>query len=273
MRRIDPRVTHRRPELSQHYLRDATVARALVRRMRLPAGALVVEPGAGDGVLTAALLDAGHRVIANETDAVLHARLRARFAGRAEVACVRTDFLEFALPSTPYCVASNVPYGITAAVMRKLLHAARPPDLAALIVQREAAQKFAGTPRETLFSLLHKPWFQIEIAATVPRRDFTPAPRVQSALLRIERRPAPLVSSSVAGRYRSLTSAAFTYGLRQGLRDGLTSRQIKRLARDYGFVADAPASHLSFSQWLAIFRFVEHECLGHDPTQRMNAAA
>ncbi|MDP9238207.1 MAG: rRNA adenine N(6)-methyltransferase family protein [Chloroflexota bacterium] len=273
MRRIDPRVTHRRPELSQHYLRDATVARSLVRRMRLPPGALVVEPGAGDGRLTAALADAGHRVVAIEMDAELHARLRARFAGRANIECVRADFIEFGLPSTPYCVASNVPYSITAAVMRKLLHAARPPDVAALIVQREAAQKFAGAPCETLFALLHKPWFEIEVVATVPRRDFAPPPRVHSALLRIERRAVPLVAARDAGRYRSLTSAAFTYGLWRALRRELTPRHIKRLARDHRFATDAPASHLSFSQWLAIFRFVEHECLGHDPTLRMWVAA
>jgi 23S rRNA (adenine-N6)-dimethyltransferase len=273
MRRIDPRITHRRPELSQHYLRDGGVARALVRRMRLPPGALVVEPGAGDGCLTAALGDAGHRVIAIEMDAELHVRLRARFAGRADIECVRADFLDFALPSTPYCVASNVPYNITAALIRKLLHVARPPDVAALIVQRAAAQKFAGSSRETLFSLLHKPWFEIKIVATVPRRDFVPPPRVHSALLRIERRAVALVAAPARGRYRSLTSAAFTYGLRPTLRRELTARQIKRLARDHGFAANAPASHLSFSQWLAIFRFVEHECLGHDPTLRVRVAA
>jgi 23S rRNA (adenine-N6)-dimethyltransferase len=143
MRRIAPRVAHRRPELSQHYLRSAGVARALVRRLPFAPGGLVVEPGAGDGVLTAALCDAGYRVLAIEKDARLYDALRARFDGRPDVECVRADFLTFRLPSTGYRVVSNVPYGITAAVVRKLLHAARPPDDAVLIVQREVSRSTA----------------------------------------------------------------------------------------------------------------------------------
>jgi 23S rRNA (adenine-N6)-dimethyltransferase len=274
--RTDPRITHRRPELSQHFLRDAAVARALVRRLAFSRGDLVVEAGAGDGLLTQALADAGLRVIAVEKDERLYARLRQRFARQPDVECHLGDFLAFPLPSTPYRVVSNVPYGITAAVVRTLLHAARPPDEAVLIVQREAAEKFAGAPRETQFSLLHKPWFEISIVGSVARRDFAPEPRVQSALLRLRRRPACLIDDSSAPAYRSFVQESFGRGapeVSHGLRRYLTARQIKRLARDHGFVADARPSQLNFDQWLAIFRFVEHECLGHDPTLGGEAAA
>jgi 23S rRNA (adenine-N6)-dimethyltransferase len=276
MRRSDPRITHRRPELSQHFLRDAAVARALVRRLGFSRGDLVVEAGAGDGLLTQALEEAGLRVIAVEKDERLYARLRQRFARQPNIECRFGDFLAFPLPSTPYDVVSNVPYGITAAVVRKLLHAARPPDEAVLIVQREAAEKFAGAPRETQFSLLHKPWFEIGIVGTVPRRDFTPEPRVQSALLRLQPRTPCLIDEGSAPTYRSFIQECFGRGapeVSHGLRRYLTARQIKRLARDHGFVADARPSQLNFDQWLAIFRFVEHECLGHDPTLRRKAAA
>lgn len=273
MRRDRRTNIHRRPELSQHQLRDANVAGAVVRRLRLPSGTLVVEPGAGSGILTQALVDAGARVIAIEKDERLFAELKSRFSRqRPPVHCVCADVLELELPRQPYWAVSNVPYGITAALVRRLLHAARPPDVAWLIVQREAAEKFAGTPRETLFSLLHKPWFDIAIAGALPAQMFVPQPRVRSALLRINRRAAPLLSESATVRYRSLTTAAFTHGLRPGLRRALTARQIRRLAHDHYFDAGAPASHLSFDQWLAIFRFVEHECLGHDPTLHSVAA-
>jgi 23S rRNA (adenine-N6)-dimethyltransferase len=95
MRRTDPRITHRRPELSQHFLRDAATARATVRRMALPACALVVEAGAGDGLLTEALADADFRVIAIEKDERLSGLLRQRLASRPNVACRRADFLTF----------------------------------------------------------------------------------------------------------------------------------------------------------------------------------
>jgi 23S rRNA (adenine-N6)-dimethyltransferase len=269
MHRTDPRITLRRPELSQHFLRDAATARALVRRMALPPGGLVFEAGAGDGLLTEALAAGGFRVIAIEKDELLCGLLRQRLASRPNVACHRADFLTLPLPATPYRVVSNVPYGITAALVRKLLHAAHPPDDAILIVQREAAEKFAGAPCETLFSLLHKPWFEISIAGAVARRDFVPAPRIHSVLLRIRHRDAPLIAKGRASGYRSVITTTFSHGapeVTRAFRRYLTAQQVKRLGHDLGFSRDCRASQLTFDQWLNVFRFVEHECLGHDPT-------
>jgi 23S rRNA (adenine-N6)-dimethyltransferase len=221
-------------------------------------------------LLTEALADAGFRVIAIEKDERLYSVLRARCARRPNVTCHHADFLTFPLPSTAYRAVSNVPYGITAALVRKLLHAARPPDDAVLIVQREAAEKFAGTPRETRFSLLHKPWFEISIAGAVRRQHFVPPPRVHSVLLRLRRREAPLIAARSGPAYRTFISTSFGQGapeVSHALRRHLTARQIKRLGHDLGFSRDSRASQLSFGQWLSIFRFVEHECLGHDPTR------
>ena len=272
MRRPDLRIAHRRPELSQHFLRDADVARALVRRIGFPPSAFVVEPGAGDGALTEALADARFRVLAVEKDERLYELLRRRLAGRDAVVCRHGDFLTLPMPRAPYRVVSNVPYGITAAVVRKLLDAPRPPDEAALIVQREAAEKFAGAPRETRFSLLHKPWFDIRIDSAVPKHCFEPPPRVHSVLMRIRPRAAPLLAASSAPAYRRFIAETFGQGgpeVSRGLRRFVTSRQLARLRHDLGFSANARPSELAFSQWLAIFRFVEHECLGHDPTARV----
>ena len=276
MRRIDPRLARRRPDLSQHFLRNADVARALVRRMPLAPGDLVVDAGAGDGALTQALADIGCRVIAVEKDERLYQLLLQRFAVHPNVTCHHADVLAFAMPSTPYHVVSNVPYAITAALMRTLLHAARPPDSAALIVQREAAEKFAGTPRETLFSLRWKPHYEITVACAVPRRDFVPPPRVESALLLLHRRDLPLIAAPSTGAYQSFTTRAFAHGapeVSRGLRPFVTATQLKRLAHDLGFDARGPTSQLTFEQWLGVFRFVEHECLGHDPTLLDGAAA
>jgi 23S rRNA (adenine-N6)-dimethyltransferase len=269
MRRADPRIIHRRPELSQHFLRERG-ASSLVRHAALPPGALVVEPGAGSGAITAALAAAGHRVIAVERDPVLGSRLRKRFGGNPSVSVRLGDALAFEMPREPYPVVSNVPYAITAALMRTLLQAARPPDTATLILQREAVQKFVGWPRETLFSLLHKPAFAFESVANVPRGAFVPPPRVESSVLRIVRRDRPLLAGASAWRYRSFVESAFGHGsgaFGATLRPSMTARQVRRIAHGMGVAPDARISQLTFEQWLVIFRFVEHECLGHDPTR------
>jgi len=269
MRRADHRNIVRRPELSQHFLRDPSVARRIVRHLHAEPRRLILDVGAGDGMLTRALAGSGHRVIAIEKDWGLYRRLESRMAPYPDVECVHADILDLPLPAAPYAVVSNVPYAITAALLRRLLHAARPPDEALLVLQREAAQKFAGAPLETRFSLLHKPWFDIAIVDALRRSDFVPPPRVTSVLLRIHRRARPLLPPRSARWYASFVNTAFGHRapeVARGLRAYLTARQARRLGRDLGFTPDARASELTFAQWLAVFRFVEHECLGHDPT-------
>jgi 16S rRNA A1518/A1519 N6-dimethyltransferase RsmA/KsgA/DIM1 with predicted DNA glycosylase/AP lyase activity len=102
------------------------------------------------------------------------------------------------------------------------------------------------------------------------RSDFAPPPRVQSDVLRINRRSAPLVDLERAGAYRALLGATFGHGagdVSRALRPYVTATQVRRLGRDLGFAAHAATSQLTFAQWLAVFRFVEHECLGRDPTR------
>ena len=271
MRRSQRRIAQRRPELSQHFLRDARIASAIVAGMQLPADSLVIDAGAGDGALTEALVAAGMHVIAVEYDPRLAARLQLRFTDQAHVAVREADFLAFDLPSIAYHVVSNVPYSITAALVRKLLHAASPPDTAMLVVQRAAAAKFAGEPRETLFSLTYKPWFAIEIVGRLSRADFVPAPRVESVLLSIRHRGAALIARSETRRYHAFVEWILGHGdprLSPALRRYITARQTKRLLRGLGYEPAVRTSQLTFEQWLTVFRFVEHECLGHDPTWR-----
>ena len=110
-----------------------------------------------------------------EFDGALAEALRTRFPSDGRVTIVRSDFLRFRLPDVPYKVLGNIPFNRTAAIVRRLVQADPPPQDAWLVVQREAAERFAGGPsaRETLSSLLLKPWWQIEIARRCLRAEFT----------------------------------------------------------------------------------------------------
>jgi len=255
--------------LSQHFFHDAELVRRLVAALPLRRDDTVLEIGAGRGVVTQALAASGCRVIAIEKDPALCDELARRFVARGNVEIRRGDFLSQALPPCPYRVVSNVPYGITSAVVRRLVHGPSPPEDAWLVLQREAAEKFAGLPRETLFSLLTKPRFTLSIVRMFRRSDFSPAPSVDSVLLRIRRREKPLLAAKSRRSYERFVRATFRHGgdLRGALRPYLTSRQIRRLERDVGFSRGDRPPALRFEQWLVVFRFVEHECLGHDPTR------
>jgi 23S rRNA (adenine-N6)-dimethyltransferase len=137
--------------------------------------------------------------------------------------------------------------------MRRVVASAATDAL--LILQREAAQKFAGTPRETLFSLLHKPWFDTTIGRSLRRSDFAPAPSIDSVVLHLHRREAPLLASRDRDAWRAFVRAGFGAAtVRDALRDTHTWHEIARLERELRFLRHDRPSWLTFEQWLALFR-------------------
>ena len=195
-----------------------------------------------------------------EFDGALAEALRARFRGDGGVTIVRSDFLRFRLPDVPYKVVGNIPFNRTAAIVRRLVQADPPPQDAWLVVQREAAERFAGRPcsRETLASLLLKPWWQIEIARRLRRTDFDPPPGVDAVALWLARRTRPLVDRLEAADYRRFIRRCFGRdgrSIRRCLRPEFTRTQIHRLGRDLRFDPSGPPRGLAFDQWLALFRF------------------
>ena len=251
----------RRAELGQHFLRTKALASSLVSQAHLTNEDVVVEIGPGRGMLTGELARRCRKVIAVEVDARLCHELTSRFRDQPRVSIVQADFLRYSLPDrTAYKVMGNIPFNLTAAIIKRLVTASTPPVDAFVVVQREAAERFAGGPcaPESLLSLLLKPWWQVEIARQLRRVDFDPPPRVDSALLWLARRTRPLIDAYAAGAYRAFIDACFG---RTGatvdrcLRAYFTRRQIWRLSRELRFgPADRPSS-LSFDQWLALFRF------------------
>lgn len=195
-----------------------------------------------------------------EFDGALAEALRTRFRGDDRVTIVRSDFLRFRLPDVPYKVLGNIPFNRTAAIVRRLVQADSPPHDAWLVVQREAAERFAGRPcsRETLSSLLLKPWWQIEIARRLRRTDFDPPPGVDAVVLWLARRTRPLVGRSQAADYRRFIRSCFGRdggSIRRCLRPEFTQTQIHRLGRDLRFDPSGPPRDLTFDHWLALFRF------------------
>jgi 23S rRNA (adenine-N6)-dimethyltransferase len=257
---------HDEQPLSQHFLHSARFVRQLVAEMRLPPGTLTLDIGAGGGIITQALADAGCRVVAIERDPRLYRSLRERFVGRTNVECHFGDALAYRLPREPYAVVSNVPFAITAALVRRLLDAPNPPRDAWLILQREAAMKFAGVPSETLFSLLYQPRFSFEIVRALEQTDYRLAPRVETVLFHVKQRRQPLVTRRDAGPWGDFVRACFFRSgapdIHTAMRPFFTRRQLVALASEHGFDPRSRTSTLTFGQWLAMFRFHARACRG-----------
>ena len=245
----------RRRVLSQNFLVDPRAIDALVDGSGVGDGDLVLDIGAGNGLISAALARRGARVQAIERDPALAGRLRAKFATWPLVSVVEADVLAMPWPAEPFRVVANIPFGITTKILRRLLD---PGGLARadMIVQAEVARKRGTRGRGTLLNACWEPWFEFGTGARIPAAAFRPRPRVDAAVLIVTRRDPPLVDPAARRDYTGFVTAAFE-GARPTVASAL-SRFLPRarfagLARELGFGADALPSQLDAPQWAGLF--------------------
>ncbi len=241
---------------AQNFLKDPRLVTHLLDYASIAPDDVVYEIGPGKGIITAQLAQRCQRVVAIEKDPRLAALLRQRFARQPQVSIHAADFLDYPLPRQPYKVFANIPFNITSAIVTKLTAAANPPEDAYLAMQQEAADALLGQPRESLRSVLLKPWFEPETVYRFERRDFAPEPQVEVVMLRLRKRGPPLVSQKERQCFRDFVIYAFTTrqpSLAATLKTLLSSPQFKHISRAVGFPADATPTSLSFAQWLRLF--------------------
>jgi 23S rRNA (adenine-N6)-dimethyltransferase len=241
----------------QHFLRSSRLAAELVREAGIAPGDRVVDIGAGTGVLTSALVDAGASVTALEADPSLASALQRRFEGRT-VMVVQTDARRWPWPADAFSVVSNLPFTGSGAILGELLrNPGRGLRQADVIVQWEFAAKHAAVWPTTLRSAYWRAWFDVAIAGRLARTSFSPAPRVDAAVLRVTRRSRPLVPVEAHGAYRRFLEDAFAAHapLATAFRGRLTPRQLRRLAPVLGFDACALPRDLDARQWACLFAF------------------
>lgn len=157
----------------------------LVAEAGIPRGALVLDVGAGHGALTAPLVEAGARVIAVEAHRQRAQFLRERFG--AAVVVVQTDAAVLRLPRRPYHVVANPPFGVTAAVLRRLLQPGSRLQSAHLVLQDKAARWWAG-PSAPGYGRWGRR-FALSVGPRLPRTAFAPRPRFDARVLVVVRRP------------------------------------------------------------------------------------
>jgi 23S rRNA (adenine-N6)-dimethyltransferase len=179
------------------------------------AGDLVVDVGAGSGMLTAPLLAAGARVIAIEPDRRFAARLR-RACPAADV--VEADALVTLWPREPFRVVANLPFNRAADICRLLLSDPALPLVSAdLIVEWDFAVKRARLWPSTAQTVLWSAWYELAVVRRIEPRAFAPVPSVAAAVLRARRRRRPLVRPEHGERFESF--------VRRGFRDGNRARE------------------------------------------------
>jgi 23S rRNA (adenine-N6)-dimethyltransferase len=160
-------------------------AERIVAEAGIRPGDLVLDVGAGYGALTAPLVAAGARVVAIELHAGRAEFLRARFKA-APVTVVQCDAAVLRFPRQPFKIVANPPFGISSAFLTSALRPNSALCSADVVLQRPVVRRYAeGSARGSARWL--RTW-SADRGLAIPRRAFTPPPRVDSAVLVIRRR-------------------------------------------------------------------------------------
>jgi 23S rRNA (adenine-N6)-dimethyltransferase len=228
----------------RHFLRSSQLAAELVRAAGIRRDDLVLDLGAGGGLLTAALVRAGARAVAVEIDAELAAGLRRRFDH-----VVEGDALRIALPRERFKVVANLPFDGSTAILRRLLDPRVPLGTADVIVDWGLASKRAAVWPSTQLSSYWGAWFELALTRRLPRCVFAPPPSVDAGVLRIVRRDEPLVPARERRAYASFLAR----GYRDGPRAVVPWARLKQLEAELGFDRRAQPRDLDAPQWAVLF--------------------
>lgn len=207
----------RRHALGQHFLANEGVLRKIVDAIGPRPGDVIVEVGAGRGVLTAALAEKAGKVIALEKDERLIPELQQAMPLNVEIFCadvLKADFREMleSAGAPSFRLVGNIPYSISSPLLFKVLDEQAALSDCTFLLQKEVAERVTAVPGTKSYAplgILLQNSFEARIAFTVAPGSFSPPPKVQSALLVLRRRPAPLLPGAADEPFRAFLRAAF----------------------------------------------------------------
>jgi len=196
---------------SQNFLTDSQLLQKEAKWLGAT-GIRVLEIGAGDGRLSEQILTQNpSRLTLVELDSRFAQHLHKRFEKEPRVEVYEGDFLQMDGKWKTEAVAGNIPYQITSPILLKL--AKWKPKCAVLCMQKEVAERImapAGTKEYGRLSVFMQANFEIEIMAIVPRGKFTPAPKVDSAIVRLTPNPN---AEGLPANFEEVSAALFSHRL------------------------------------------------------------
>ena len=220
----------------------------------------VLEIGPGLGTLTELLVKKAKQVVAVEFDAKLAVELPNRVSA-SNLTVVSQDIMSFDLTSLPkdYKVVANIPYYLTSNLIRVLSESTNPPSQAALLVQKEVAERVAARPGAmSLLSVSAQFYWELSLGPVVPAALFTPPPKVASQILAMHYRTKPLFPGVDTKLYFRVVKAGYA-GRRKTLHNSLSAGLQLTKPVTAGLLAAARiapnlrAQNLSLDDWYRLY--------------------
>lgn len=248
---------------SQNYLNNKEIVLRLISFVNFQETPLIIEIGPGKGIITDELLKKAQKILVIETDKKLAESLRKRYAGNGKLTIAEDDFLQYELPKETYSVVSNIPFNITADIIRKITS---DPNLrcAYLILQKEAAIKFLGAPYAHSPLLSHFLQINFDIGELMPiaRTNYMPRPKFDTTFVSFRRKQAPVFEGTEAEQFRDFLVYIFERRkplIKEALKSVMSNLQVKIILGHLNIPPDRNLKKILFSEWTDIFKtFMAH---------------
>ena len=241
---------------SQNFLVNPSLVRMLIKKARITASDTVIEIGPGYGIITRELAKFAGKVIAVEKDKKMAIESRKAVAPLGNVSVIHEDFLNFQIKHPQFKIFSNPPFSVSTKIIKRVVQMPRPPLETYLVMQHEAAKRFASMNQEYLFSVQSRPWFTFRVVHSFKPTDFKPAPGVRTVLFKISLNKNPRISLSERKRYIRFTAAGITGKaptLRKNLHGLITPTQWKRFVASHELESDLGPLELTVDQWVDLY--------------------
>ena len=217
-------------KLGQYFLYDPLILQKIISAARLTPEDYVVEIGPGPGRLTRMLAENVMKVLAIELDDNLYKKLKADLAGFHNLEVVHGDALQFPYEDlTRFKVVANIPYYITTPIIFRLLDAKKNLDSMTLTVQKEVAERIVAKPGGKDFgvlSLMIQYYAEATFEFMIPKKAFSPSPKVDSAVVHMRILDKPSVAVKDEELFFRLIRTAFSQ------RRKMLSNSLKSLSGD-----------------------------------------
>ena len=207
----------------QNFLTDTNILQKIVDTAEIDDQVNVIEIGPGIGALTEFLAERAAEVMAFEIDHRLVPILADTLRDFDNVTVVNEDILKvdlaqhiqnFKNPDLPIKVVANLPYYITTPILMHLIESGIPFSEFVVMMQKEVADRISAKPNTKAYgslSIAVQYYMTAKVAFIVPRTVFVPAPNVDSAILKMVRRPEPAVAVEDEKFFFKVSKASFTH--------------------------------------------------------------
>lgn len=246
-----------RIEHSQNFLHSKRLVSELLSKSNITSEDAVIEIGPGKGIITEELSKRCRQVIAIEYDKELARMLLETFATNSNVKIIEHDFLKYKLPNSgAYKICANIPFNLTADIMKKVLEFENSPTDIYFIMQYEAFLKYAGKPyyNESLRSLLYKPWYTAELIHEFQPSDFHPIPNARICFVHFQKRTKPDVIESLDyNNFLSYIFSASGNSFKEKTKKLFSYEQQKRICKQIKISMDSSVTEITYEGWIALY--------------------